>query len=96
VQSPTAYYFHQRIAPDRTGAGLDVARDHKRKKWLRRALQAGDSPAAKAQPFAPAEFIRVIVMQRQVRRRTNIIPHAFGESLVPKLMYAAVIRAADR
>jgi transposase-like protein len=30
------------------------------------------------------------------RRRTNIIPHAFGERPVLKLMYAAVIRAADR
>jgi transposase-like protein len=30
------------------------------------------------------------------RRRTKIIPHAFGERAVPKLMFAAVIRAADR
>ncbi len=30
------------------------------------------------------------------RRRTKIIPYAFGERLVLKLMYAAVIRAADR
>lgn len=30
------------------------------------------------------------------RRRTKIIPHAFGERAVLKLMYAAVIRAADR
>ena len=30
------------------------------------------------------------------RRRTKIIPHAFGERPVPKLMYAAVLRAADR
>ena len=30
------------------------------------------------------------------RRRTKIIPHAFGERPVLKLMYAAVIRAADR
>jgi putative transposase len=29
------------------------------------------------------------------RRRTKIIPHAFGERPVLKLMYAAVIRAAD-
>ena len=32
----------------------------------------------------------------QRRRRTKIIPHAFGERPVLKLMYAAVIRAADR
>ena len=30
------------------------------------------------------------------RRRTKIIPHAFGERPVLKLMYAAVIRASDR
>jgi len=30
------------------------------------------------------------------RRRTKILPHAFGERPVLKLMYAAVIRAADR
>jgi transposase-like protein len=30
------------------------------------------------------------------RRRTKIIPHAFGERAVLKLMYAAVVRAADR
>lgn len=29
------------------------------------------------------------------RRRTKIVPHAFGERPVLKLMYAAVIRAAD-
>ena len=32
----------------------------------------------------------------EARRRTKIIPHAFGERPVLKLMYAAVIRAADR
>ena len=30
------------------------------------------------------------------RRRTKVVPHAFGERPVLKLMYAAVIRAADR
>ncbi|MGH7393198.1 MAG: transposase, partial [Candidatus Rokuibacteriota bacterium] len=30
------------------------------------------------------------------RRRTKMVPHAFGERPVLKLMYAAVIRAADR
>jgi transposase-like protein len=30
------------------------------------------------------------------RRRTKVISHAFGERPVLKLMYAAVIRAADR
>lgn len=32
----------------------------------------------------------------EARRRPKIIPHAFGERPVLKLMYAAVIRAADR
>jgi putative transposase len=30
------------------------------------------------------------------RHRTKIVPHAFGERPVLQLMYAAVIRAADR
>ena len=30
------------------------------------------------------------------RHRTKIVPHAFGERPVLKLMYAAVVRAADR
>jgi transposase-like protein len=30
------------------------------------------------------------------RRRTKVIPHAFGERVVLKLMYAALIRAAER
>jgi hypothetical protein len=31
-----------------------------------------------------------------VRRRTIVIPHAFGERAVLKLVYAALIRAAER
>ena len=30
------------------------------------------------------------------RRRTKVIPHAFGERAVLKLVYAALIRAAER
>jgi transposase-like protein len=30
------------------------------------------------------------------RRRTKVIPHVFGERAVLKLMYAALIRAAER
>src|SRR5205085_1599447 len=30
------------------------------------------------------------------RRRTKVIPHAFGDRAVLKLMYAALIRAAER
>ena len=30
------------------------------------------------------------------RRRTNVIPHAFGERSLLKLIYAALIRAAER
>jgi hypothetical protein len=32
----------------------------------------------------------------EARRRTKIIPHAFGERAVLKLVYAALIRAAER
>jgi transposase-like protein len=32
----------------------------------------------------------------EVRRRTIVIPHAFGERAVLKLVYAALIRAAER
>jgi putative transposase len=30
------------------------------------------------------------------RRRTKVIPHAFGERAIVKLIYAALIRAAER
>jgi transposase-like protein len=30
------------------------------------------------------------------RRRTKVLPHAFGERAVPKLTYAALIRAAEQ
>ena len=32
----------------------------------------------------------------EARRRTKVIPHAFGERAVLKLMFAALIRAAER
>jgi putative transposase len=32
----------------------------------------------------------------EARRRTKVIPHAFGERAVLKLVYAALIRAAER
>jgi transposase-like protein len=32
----------------------------------------------------------------EARRRTKVIPHAFGERAVLKLMHAALIRAAER
>ena len=32
----------------------------------------------------------------EARRRTKVVPHAFGERPVLKLMYGAVIRAAER
>ncbi len=43
-------------------------------------------------PFPPICRKRVL----EERRRTKINPHAFGERPVLTLMYAAVIRAADR
>jgi hypothetical protein len=44
----------------------------------------------------PQRLMQVRVAVRSVSRRTKIIPHAFGERPVLKLMYAAFIRAADR
>jgi transposase-like protein len=32
----------------------------------------------------------------EARRRTKVIPHAFGERAVLKLVYAALIRATER
>jgi hypothetical protein len=63
----------------------------------------GTGPLRLAAPRFPLRHRRVIrttnLLERlflEERRRTKIIPHAFGERPVLKLMYAAVIRAADR
>lgn len=51
-------------------------------------------------PLRHRKVIRTTNLLEQLflveRRRTKIVPHAFGERPVLKLMYAAVIRAADR
>jgi putative transposase len=51
-------------------------------------------------PLAHRRAIRTTNMLERLfgeeRRRTKVIPHAFGERAVPKLMYAALIRAAER
>src|SRR5262249_596721 len=44
-------------------------------------------------PLAHRRAIRTTNMER---RRTKVIPHAFDERAVLKLMYAALIRAAER
>src|SRR5207253_4351898 len=44
-------------------------------------------------PLAHRRAIRTTNIER---RRTKVIPHAFGERAVLKLMYAALIRAAER
>ena len=49
-------------------------------------------PAKSSRPVV----VRISGKRLEERRRTKIIPHAFGERPVLKLMYAAVIRAADR
>jgi transposase-like protein len=46
--------------------------------------------------FAPCICASRCGTARSSARRMKIIPHAFGERPVLKLMYAAVIRAADR
>ena len=43
----------------------------------------------------PARFFWSSCLARE-RRRTKVIPHAFGERAVLKLMYAALIRTAER
>jgi hypothetical protein len=51
-------------------------------------------------PLAHRRAIRTINLLERLfgeeRRRTKVIPHAFGERAVLKLMYAALIRAAER
>jgi putative transposase len=51
-------------------------------------------------PFAHRRAIgKTNLLERlfgEERRRTKVIPHAFGERAVLKLMYAALIRAAER
>ena len=51
-------------------------------------------------PLAHRRAIRTTNMLERLfgeaRRRTKVIPHAFGERTVLKLMYAALIRAAER
>jgi putative transposase len=50
-------------------------------------------------PLAHRRAIRTTNMLERLfgeeRRRTKVIPHAFGERAVLKLMYAALIRAAE-
>jgi len=50
--------------------------------------------------LAPRNLIPVTNLLERLfgeeRRRTKVIPHAFGERAVLKLMYAALIRAAER
>jgi transposase-like protein len=51
-------------------------------------------------PLAHRRVIRTTNLLERLfgeeRRRTKVIPHAFGERAVLKLMYAALIRAAER
>jgi transposase-like protein len=51
-------------------------------------------------PIAHRRVIRTTNLLERLfgeeRRRTKVIPHAFGERAVLKLMYAALIRAAER
>src|SRR5579872_4561750 len=51
-------------------------------------------------PIAHRKAIRTTNLLERLfgeeRRRTKVIPHAFGERAVLKLMYAALIRAAER
>ena len=63
------------------------------------APYAGTKPIP-AEQAGTAIFIPVTNLLERLfgeeRRRTKVIPHAFRERAVLKLMYAALIRAADR
>ncbi len=63
------------------------------------APYAGTKPIP-AEQVGTAIFIPVTNLLERLfgeeRRRTKVIPHAFGERAVLKLMYAALIRAAER
>jgi putative transposase len=63
------------------------------------APYAGTKPIP-AEQMGTAIFIPVTNLLERLfgeeRRRTKVIPHAFGERAVLKLMYAALIRAAER
>ena len=63
------------------------------------APYAGTKPIP-AEQAGTAIFIPVTDLLERLfgeeRRRTKVIPHAFRERAVLKLMYAALIRAADR
>ena len=70
-----------------------------------RALPPGSRLALEAIPGVPPEITSssfipdTNLLERlfgEERRRTKVVAHAFGERPVLKLMYAAVIRAADR
>ena len=58
------------------------------------------NPQAPAERVSTAIFIPVTNLLERLfggeRRRTKVIPHAFGERAVLKLIYAALIRAAER
>src|SRR5207253_6999799 len=89
-----------------TGAGAAVARRHGGVLWrpaVGDACLQDDFEACIAHlrfPLAHRRAIRTTNLLERLfgeeRRRTKVIPHAFGERAVLKLMYAALIRAAER
>src|SRR5438094_10513786 len=88
-----------------TGAGAAVARRHGGVLWrpaVGDACLEDDFEACIAHlrfPLAHRRAIRTTNLLERLgeeRRRTKVIPHAFGERAVLKLMYAALIRAAER
>jgi len=71
-------------------------------------LLAGADPRTALEPNGLLDDLKKALAERvlnaemdhhlagEERRRTKVIPHAFGERAVLKLMYAALIRAAER
>src|SRR6185295_540836 len=58
--------------------------------------RAAASPLSAAQPQGDPTTNLLERLFLEERRRTTIVPHAVGEHPVVKLMYAAMIRSADR
>jgi putative transposase len=58
--------------------------------------KAPSRTARRRSPIGRSHFNLLKRLFGEARRRTKVIPHAFGERAVLKLVYAAIICAAER